>query len=215
MEKKFTPRRNFSQAGKPPEYNQIKELDVLRDMLCSQGLIGWRWGMEPNSNEVVQFGYGSVSQRIEGPRKPFIITGLNTGRKMRLDPEDYTSIQSYNLEKNMVIWNGLIEPPPESLTHAKLIEFMGAGVVAYLHDDIIWRNADRLEIPVTGQTVEEGTLEMCEEIENMYRSDERMRCFHVFAVGSHQGVVVYGQDHEDVLKTSMKYYFKARTYPPE
>lgn len=167
-------------------------LSAWREMLARLDLIGQdpaRYG---------GYGYGNASARIGGSgaprgRRPFLVTGSQTGGRARLTLDDYALVEHWDLDTNCVESVGSTPPSSESLTHGALYDVApSARAVLHAHTPEIWRNARLLGIPLTRDGVANGTPEMAAEVHRLYR-ETAAASLGIVAMGGHEdGVIAFG-----------------------
>lgn len=137
----------------PLALEQVAELNAWRRIFFQLGLTG------RDPARYAGLAYGNVSQRTEG--RSFIVSGTQTGDKPNLNPADYCLVIDFDLEKNRLSANGPIEPSSEALTHGAIYSAAPqTACVIHVHSPEIWRNARRLGIPITDESIAYGTPAM-------------------------------------------------------
>jgi ribulose-5-phosphate 4-epimerase/fuculose-1-phosphate aldolase len=144
-------------------------------------------------------GFGNLSARL-GPasapcgRRPFLITGTQTGAKPRLSLADYCVVERCDYATNSVDSYGPILPSSESLTHGAIYDLSPRiQVVFHVHSPDIWRAAASLNLPTSDPAVAYGTPAMAEEVGRLYRDGTLSdRC--VLAMAGHEdGIIAFGE----------------------
>ncbi|MAH06985.1 hypothetical protein CMI38_01910 [Candidatus Pacearchaeota archaeon] len=184
-------------VGLPSSDDALKELDICRQILYDDGLIGIdpeRYGGQ---------GYGNVSQRIApfvDDERIFIITGTGTGELAKLTNDHYTTVLESYPDENRVVVEGPIRASSESMTHDALYVLDDSlRFVFHGHSPEIWKNARRLGMPITRDNVEYGTPEMVEEVQRLFR-DTNVRDMGIFSMGGHEdGIISFGVRSQDAL----------------
>ncbi len=189
--------------GEPIELSKIRELNRWRQILYAFGLIGEDCGI----------GYGNLSQRVsdsyaEINKKSFIITGTQTGCLEKLTGENYTTVNEYYPEKNLIVSEGPIEASSESMTHGALYDVDDKiGFVFHAHSPEIWNMANELGIPQTRRDVKYGTPEMAKEVQRLFIEESLEKSLFreraiiekgIFSMGGHEnGIISYGRTADE------------------
>ena len=193
----------------PVPYDRLREVNAWRKILHLARLIG----QDPARYD--GFGYGNISQRL-GPfdapeqRGRFVISGTQTGHLADLTGEHYATVLACHPERNLVVAAGPIRPSSESLTHGMLYAVDDSLRCAiHVHSPHIWRSARALGIPVTDGRVAQGTPEMAEEVQRLFR-ETRVRDHLIFAMGGHtDGVVSFGTNCAEAGMVLISYLAQA------
>ena len=175
----------------------VCKLAAWREILAKMGVIGQSPELYGGA------GYGNVSGRVGAPsaplgRRPFLVTGTQTGGEPCLGPDHFCLVRSYDPKANRVTSRGPTRPSSESLTHGALYD-LGSHIrfVFHGHTPIVWRNAAALGLPTTDPTVPYGTPGMAREVQRLYR-EGRLPETRVLAMGGHEdGVVVFGRSPDE------------------
>ena len=180
---------NFVQA-KPPAPEDILEINNWRTLLYQMQLIG------QDDSRYGGLGYGNISCRVFGTDH-FIVTGTQTGSKPRLVASDYCVVSECDVEANRLTANGQLKPSSEAITHGAIYQFdANTNVVMHVHCPEIWRCADALRLPKTGEATAYGTPELAREIKALFSAN----CFThetLFVIPGHKdGVVAFGENAE-------------------
>jgi L-ribulose-5-phosphate 4-epimerase len=184
---------------------EIKEINAWRETLFRLGFIG------QDPQRYGGFGYGNISRRLRpfaGPanRRPFVITGSQTGGIQSLTSEHYTTVFECDPDRNRVVAKGPIRPSSEALTHGMIYNLSRTTrFVIHVHSPEIWSNAGELGIPVTDPQAAFGTTEMAQDVRRLFRASmlgER----RIFAMGGHEdGVVSFGRSGEEAGLRLIRY----------
>lgn len=144
-------------ASPPLPWETIAELDGWRGILHRIGLIG----QDPGRYGGV--GFGNVSRRLGDGR--FLITGSQTGHLATLGAQHYVTVERCDIAANTIQSHGPLPPSSEAMTHAACYAASPAiGWVMHVHCPELWRNASRLDLPVTPPEIGYGTPEMAEAV---------------------------------------------------
>jgi L-ribulose-5-phosphate 4-epimerase len=178
-------------------YDHLREVNAWRRVLYLAQLIG------QDPGRYYGFGYGNISQRLgpfDAPERQirFVVSGTQTGHLADLTGEHYATVLACHPDQNMVVAEGPIRPSSESMTHGAVYAVDDSlRCVIHAHSPHIWRSARALGIPITGESVVQGTPEMAEEVRRLFR-ETRVRDRLVFAMGGHEdGVVSFGRSVEE------------------
>ena len=170
-----------------------RALGAWRELLARLGLLGQdpaRYGGA---------GYGNVSARL-GPfggvprgRRRFLVTGTQTGRRRQITLADFCVVEEYDLVRNRVRSAGVVPPSSESLTHGALYDVApSARAVLHAHAPEVWRQAQRLGLPVTRAGARNGTPEMALEVQRLHREGP-LAGLGILVMGGHEdGVLSFG-----------------------
>ena len=187
----------------------VKELNICRGILHAVSLIGKDFSKYGGA------GYGNVSQRIKpfnAPRnkRKFIITGTQTGGIETLTKEQYTIVNEYYFEKNLVVSEGSIEASSESMTHGAVYDQNDSiKFVFHVHSPQIWVCADKLEIPKTDENILYGTPEMAVDIGRLFRETDVFEK-RIFVMAGHKdGIITFGSSSEEAGLVMLKYLVKS------
>lgn len=173
-----------------------RTLIAWREILARLGLIG------QDAARYGGAGYGNVSGRI-GPfpgapgARAFLITGTQTGGRACMSLDDFCVVSRYDVERNRVESFGSALPSSESMTHGAIYD-LGPHLrwVLHVHCPVLWRQAERLRLPLTARTVPYGTPEMAREVRRLHR-ETALAERRILAMGGHEdGIVVFGENVE-------------------
>jgi ribulose-5-phosphate 4-epimerase/fuculose-1-phosphate aldolase len=183
--------------GPPLSSEELATLNAWRAILYRHRLIGQdpaRYG---------GYGYGNISQRmapLDAPPhyRPFAISGTQTGEVAELGAEHYALVLACFPEENRIVAQGPIRPSSESLTHGTLYDLDATlRFVMHAHSPEIWRQAEALNLPITGAGVPYGSPAMAAEVRRLFAETEAAKR-RVFAMGGHEdGIVAFGRTAEE------------------
>jgi ribulose-5-phosphate 4-epimerase/fuculose-1-phosphate aldolase len=201
--------------------HERRPLEPRRDGEIACRLIAWREvmaltglvGQDPERYDGA--GYGNVSARVGPPsaalgRRSFLITGTQTSGRRCIGLDDFAVVDRYDYARNAVWSHGTTEPSSESMTHGAIYD-LGPHIrcVLHAHSPVLWRNAGRLGLPTTSESVRYGTPEMAYEVQRLYRRTvlpERP----ILAMGGHEdGIVVFGRTTEEAGQVMVSWLAKA------
>lgn len=179
--------------GKPLPPEGIVDLNRWRTMLLALNLIG------QDPNRYGGYGYGNLSRRLPpfpAPlhRRPFAITGTQTGGLPELGPKQYAIVTECEPERNRIVATGPIKPSSESLTHGVVYDLDAhARFVIHVHSPEIWHRAAKLQLPTTDPNVPYGSPEMAREVQRLF-AETYLPKRRVFSMGGHEdGIVAFGR----------------------
>lgn len=185
------------------------KLIAWREILALTGLVGQdpaRYGGA---------GYGNVSARLDPPNAPlgrrsFLITGTQTAGKRTLGLGDFSVVERYDYRQNRVQSRGLVQPSSESMTHGAVYDLAPhIRCVLHAHCPVLWRQADRLNLPTTDARASYGTIDMALEVRRLYR-DTVLPERRVLSMGGHRdGIVVFGRTIEEAGSTLLNWLARA------
>jgi L-ribulose-5-phosphate 4-epimerase len=170
-------------------FGGLAELNAYRGKLLDLHLIG----VDPNG-----IGFGNLSVR-EGVTDNFYITGSATGGLQELTLADCAKVVACDFKMNRVRYEGSALPSSESLTHAAIYESDArAGAVIHCHHCKLWA-ALLDQAPTTSKTADYGSLEMANEIMQLFtRTSVQSRKIVVMA-GHKGGIVTFGEDLQEAF----------------
>jgi len=168
--------------GKALPHSAIQNLNEWRQRLYEVNLVG----AYPDG-----IGFGNVSQRLDG--NTFIISGSKTGNFKTLDNSHFSTVVSFNVEKNWVQCEGPIIASSESMSHAVIYqERFEVNAVFHVHHLELWKKW-LFKIPTTSETAAYGTPEMAKEIVQLFQSSNVIEQ-KIFAMAGHQeGLFGFGK----------------------
>jgi ribulose-5-phosphate 4-epimerase/fuculose-1-phosphate aldolase len=194
---KFSCEHEERELREGPHGALARELGAWRRILAQSQLVG----QDPNRYEGA--GFGNLSGRLSPPslprgRRRFLISGTQTGGRECHGLEWLCAVESYDLRGNSVRSQGPVLPSSESMTHAAIYDLSPAiRFVFHVHCPQIWKQADRLRLPQTSDSVPYGTQQMAEAVQRLYR-DSSLSERRVLAMRGHEdGVIAFGHRAED------------------
>jgi L-ribulose-5-phosphate 4-epimerase len=203
-------RMDYLPAQPLPE-QELRELNAWRKILHMTALIGQdpaRYG---------GYGFGNISCRLAlldaqcGPNDQprFVITGTQTGGMIDLSAADYVVVTACFAAENRLVAEGPVRPSSESLTHGTLYALDdNIRWVMHSHSPHIWRNAEKLGIPITGD-VAYGTPEMADEVGRLYRTTDAPQ-LRIFGMTGHEdGIITFGRTGEEAGFIMLGYLARA------
>jgi len=174
------------------ERTRHRELIAWRSILFDLGLVG------QDTARYGGAGFGNLSVRVGAPsaprgRRPFLITGTQTGGAAKLDEEGLCVVEAYDIAGNAVRSRGPVRPSSESMTHGAIYDLSPRiRWVVHVHAPLLWRAAARLHLPRTDPGIEYGTPEMAREVWRLYR-DSPLAEIGVLAMTGHEdGIIAFG-----------------------
>lgn len=190
-------------------YATLRVLAAWRSILRSLELIG------QDGRRYEGAAWGNVSARLppwhDGPRRPFLITGTQTGGLLETGAEHFTVVQRCELGDGRVESEGPVAPSSEAMTHAALY-----GVdehlrfVFHAHSREIWQHARRLELPCTPVDVEYGTQQMAWAVEKLMAQRHTRETRTIAMLGHEDGVITFGETPDEAGEAMMRFLARAR-----
>ena len=172
----------------------ISELNLYRTKLYNLGLIG-------TNNKGI--GFGNISQRINKGLN-FIITGAGTGSLPTLTINHYTVVKKSDIEKNLVICEGLINASSESMSHAAIYALLpNINAVIHVHSLIGWKKL-LYKIPTSSKNAQYGTPELAREINKLLK-ETNLKKIQIFVTAGHQdGIFSFGKNIKEAMDVLIK-----------
>ncbi len=181
--------------GEPVAAELIQDLRVWRDRIHDLGLIG----VYDNG-----IGFGNISIRIDQSNQ-FIISGTQTGHLPKLNPEDYTVVIDFDIEKNHLTCCGLTQASSESLTHAAIYSYQpDINAIIHVHQPHIWKKL-LYKVPTTNQQVPYGTPQMAKEMFRLFEEENLGEKKILVMAGHEDGFLTFGKDLEEAGEVLMNY----------
>ncbi|HEU5396592.1 MAG TPA: class II aldolase/adducin family protein [Verrucomicrobiae bacterium] len=185
----------------------IIELEKWRCELRRLGLVG----CDPARYD--GFGFGNLSRRMRDGT--FLITGSQTGVLASLSAAEYVRITESEPRLNHVCAQGLCRPSSEFLTHlAAYTANPKIYYVFHVHSPEIWNGRDRLGIPMTGPSIECGTVEMFEAVRALLAepvNDEK----GILAMAGHlDGILAWGETADETGNRLLGFLSRAAEVNP-
>ncbi len=167
----------------------LKKLNEVRNQLSELGFIG---------EYEDKIGFGNISVRFS--QNHFLISGTQTGGVRKLTERDYAKVTGFDLSKNSVTCEGLVQASSESLTHAMLYQLSGdINTVIHTHHKAIW-NQLLDQLPTAAKHITYGTPEMALEVKRLFRETD-LKKTQVFVMAGHEdGIVAFGKDLDDATR---------------
>jgi len=169
--------------------NVIQDINVCRDLLKQEGLIG------QDDNRYDGYGFGNISLRQVSCLPLFLISGTQTGHLAHLSSSSLTLVESIHPDKNTLIAKGGIEPSSEGMTHGVLYQLSEEiNAVVHVHSPEIWGKADQLGLSFTSPNTPYGTPQMAKEVKSLAAELLAQKSPFLFVMKGHKdGVVVAGE----------------------
>jgi hypothetical protein len=138
------------------------------------------------------YAYGNISVRVGNLRAAdgFVISGTQTGGKVRLERDDLAWVRRFDSAANTLTAQGPAKPSSEAMTHGEVYaELPAVGAVIHAHSPAIWDKAAELGLPVTDAGATYGTPAMASEVRRLLQT---MPQAGVITMGGHEdGVIAY------------------------
>ena len=180
--------------GAAVDRSLVQDLLVWRQIFYQLGLIG------QNPNLYSGAGYGNVSQKIgsnDQGQPVFWITGTQTGGLETIDPENFSRVDSYDVDQNQLSCMGPIAASSEAMTHGAVYEAdPDAKYVFHTHSKIIWSAYQKLNLQFTPSNVEYGTAEMARSVKQLSRDPKWTHDRAFVMLGHEDGVFTFGATAE-------------------
>jgi ribulose-5-phosphate 4-epimerase/fuculose-1-phosphate aldolase len=183
--------------ARPLSWERLQVLDGWRQILYLLGLIGrdpTRYG---------GFAFGNISRRLlsatpADSRRPFVISGSQTGGLARLSAKHYVTVVHCCPEKALVLAEGQLPPSAEALTHAALYHADDrVRYVMHVHCPELWHRAGALGIAQTDAAAAGGTVALAQAISDLLE-EPAVRRQGIFAMGGHEdGLVAFGRSAQE------------------
>ena len=172
----------------------LRALLQWRDVFYRLGAIG------QDPNRYAGDAFGNISCRL-GSSDAFIISGTQTGRYEKAQPEHFTCVDSCDIDKNRVTAHGPIKPSSESLTHAAIYA-LDPEIHCVVHGHLrpIWSRTTELKIPSTPADVPYGTPRMAQAIARLYKEHGNPQQAIFCMLGHEDGVIAYGLEFAAIEK---------------
>ncbi|MDJ0832427.1 MAG: class II aldolase/adducin family protein [Gammaproteobacteria bacterium] len=183
-------RLEFEHAGATDE--DLQELNVWRSILYNLGLIGQHPELYGG------YAYGNVSQRSRSNPEHFIISASQTGQIPDLEQQHYVTVESTDIEHNLLHARGPLQPSSEALTHAAIYRLNpGIRCVLHAHEPKLWHYGLQHGLPSTDPSIAYGTPEMADAILQLYRSGQLDQQQVLVMAGHQDGVISFGNTIDD------------------
>lgn len=171
---------------------EFLDIDKWRRKLFEIGHIG-----EYRKGKLKGVGYGNISIKS---KNSFIISGNSTGGLEKLARKHYVRIINYNFDDNSVIYDGLIDPSSESMTHAAVYESNpNNNAVIHVHNlELFYRLLNK--VPTTRRDVAYGTPEMAKEIIRLFNETDLYEQKILVMGGHKEGIVTFGKNLNQASK---------------
>lgn len=165
---------------------EYKSLEVLRKRLYSLALIGaYEDGI----------GYGNISLKSEDENS-FIITGTQTGCLQDLEEKDYSKVLSIDFNNFKTKACGLSHPSSECISHGTIYNLdKEIKAVIHIHNKKLWHFMIENNYLSTEDTPY-GTLEMVEDIRNMYKNKNILENNIFVMKGHYEGIICFAKSLE-------------------
>lgn len=187
------------------------ELIAWRAVLAQLGLVG------QDPARYAGYGFGNLSARASrAPAQPgarsFLITGTQTGAVRSMELAHHCLVESYQLELNQVQSQGSVAPSSESMTHGALYDVSPeVRFVFHAHCPALWHLAAELELPVIGDEVPYGTVEMAQAVRALYHSSSLPERRLFAMMGHEDGVVSFGRTAQEAGEVLVRALARAYT----
>ncbi len=196
-------RTNFSHSG-PLSTSEYGELEYWRKKLYKLNLIG--------EYAEAQIGFGNMSsvmdysEYFKSPNPQFVITGTQTGKYTDLNGSHYTRVLDYSINGLKIKMMGSIEASSEALTHAAIYASnKNIKAIFHIHYQEIWKKMIDDNSDFTAANIPYGTVEMAHATQECVAGKNS----GTFCMRGHEdGVVIYGENMDEVGALTIKLYQK-------
>lgn len=140
-------------------------------------------------------GFGNISQRAQGDE--FIISGSATGNFAEVNPQHFSMVTSFDIDKNQVYCEGPIIASSESMSHAVIYQQCSEiNAVIHAHHLGMWKKWKDI-LPTTNKAAAYGTPEMAREIIRLLQETTVRREQQIFVMAGHlEGIIAFGTSLE-------------------
>jgi len=190
------------------DLGEYVELEDWRKILFQKELIG-----EYISDKI---GYGNMSclknyQRLKKTNKPqFCITSTQTGKHPHLTGKQYTRVVDFDMRKNTIYSQGLMEASSEALTHGAIYEGnTNIHFIFHIHSPKIWQGMIDDQLPFTSEDIPYGTVEMAESMKNLVQLKSHG---HFVMKGHEDGVIIYAETAQLAGKLTLDLFKRYCTF---
>lgn len=162
------------------------ELLTWRDRMYNLKLIG--------HYQDINIGYGNISMKTpEG----ILISGTQTGNIYPIQPQHFTLVTDYDIDKNTIECRGLIKASSESMTHIALYKCDSSiEAIIHIHNLKLWQNLLN-QIPTTKKEVAYGTPDMAKEIFRLFQETNVQQQKILVMAGHEEGIIAFGKSLEE------------------
>lgn len=169
------------------------ELLTWRDRMYELNLIGYY--------ENINIGYGNIS--IKTPQG-ILISGTQTGNIYPIQPQHFTLVTDYQLDRNIVECKGLIKASSESMTHIAVYRCdESINAIIHIHNMTLWQNLMN-KIPTTNKNIAYGTPDMAKEIFRLFEESNVKQEKILVMAGHEEGIIAFGDSLEEAGNTLLK-----------
>ncbi|MBD0267963.1 MAG: class II aldolase/adducin family protein [Cyanobacteria bacterium Co-bin8] len=178
------------QKTEPLAFSGLETLMRWRDRIFAAGLIG----LYPNG-----IGYGNISLKFTD--SSFIISGTQTGHLLHTEPQHYTLVDRWDIDRNSLHCTGPIKASSESLTHAAVYTLDSTiQAIVHGHSAALWQQYLNV-LPTTRASVPYGTPAMAYEMGRLFQEEglAQKRC--LVMAGHEDGLLAFGETLEQAATT--------------
>jgi ribulose-5-phosphate 4-epimerase/fuculose-1-phosphate aldolase len=184
---------NCEWIKQPLSISVPKEILTWRDRMYELNLIGYY--------ENINIGYGNIS--IKTPQG-ILISGTQTGNIYPIQPQHFTLVTDYQLDRNTVKCQGLIKASSESMTHIAVYRCdESINAIIHIHNLTLWQNLMN-RIPTTNKNVAYGTPDMAKEIFRLFAQSQVKQEKILVMAGHEEGIIAFGNSLEEAGNILMK-----------
>lgn len=170
------------------------ELLGWRDRMYELNLIGYY--------EDINIGYGNIS--VKTPQG-ILISGTQTGNIYPIQPQHFTLVTDYDLDRNIVECKGLIKASSESMTHIGVYQCdESINAIIHIHNLTLWQNLMD-KVPTTKKEVPYGTPDMAKEIFRLFKESNVKQEKIIVMAGHEEGIITFGSSIENAGNLLLSY----------
>lgn len=138
--------------------------------------------------------HGNLSYRCNAQEDPFVITASMTALFEPLKAEDFTKVNFVDIEENKVYAEGTRLPSSESMIHFGIYRIrQDVNAIFHAHSPDILAKAEELEIAVTEEEKEFGTMDLVEQVLEVAEIEN-------FLIMKNHGFISMGANMEEAWK---------------
>lgn len=111
------------------------------------------------------YGKGSAGNFSFRTKNGFVITP-SAVKYSKIKPDDFVEVLKVDIKRKKVTVNGIRQPSSETIMHHLIYEKLKNKIDAifHVHDELVLKNAEKLNLPITKKHAEYGTLQLAREV---------------------------------------------------
>lgn len=173
-----------------------EKLDIVKEYKCLEALRKRLYSLSLIGAYEDGIGYGNISLKSED-ESSFIITGTQTGCLNDLEEKDYSKVLSIDFNNFKTKACGLSKPSSECITHGSIYNLdKKIKAIIHIHNKKLWNFMIKNNYLSTKDTPY-GTLEMVEDICDMYKNKNILQNNIFVMKGHYEGIVCFGTSLEE------------------